>query len=192
MMAMAAVALAGIQDSRAQAAPASPAQSGTATAKSAPVKEPGNNSVQKTVKPLWKDLTPGQREALTPLEADWDGFPSDRKQKWLEVAAKYPRMSPEGQQRLHERMGALARMTPEQRHTTRENFKKAYELPLEQRQQALQQYQELPDYKKKELAAKAREKSARKVEPPRRANRERKISKSESEKGVAKEPGAAK
>ncbi|MFO0101886.1 MAG: DUF3106 domain-containing protein, partial [Betaproteobacteria bacterium] len=106
------------------AAPAAPAAAAKPAARSAPV-----------ARPAWSDLTAAQREALAPLQDDWDSFERDRKRKWLEVATKYPRMTPEAQQHLHERMLEFVRLTPQQRRTARENFKKAYELPLEQRQQ---------------------------------------------------------
>ncbi|MFO0205138.1 MAG: DUF3106 domain-containing protein [Betaproteobacteria bacterium] len=124
-------------------------------------------------RPAWSDLTAAQREALAPLQDDWDSFERDRKRKWLEVATKYPRMTPEAQQHLHERMLEFVRLTPQQRRTARENFKKAYELPLEQRQQLVDQFKALPPERRQELADKAAEQAvARKSEPPRRAARD--------------------
>jgi hypothetical protein len=105
--------------------------------------------------PLWRELSPEQREALSPLAADWDKFDADRKKKWVAIAAKYPDMSPEGKQRFHERMPQLAKLTPEQRETTRENFRRAYSLPADQRLALTQKYQQLPDDRKKALAAQA-------------------------------------
>lgn len=115
-------------------------------------------------KPAWKDLSGSQREALAPLAKDWDTFDRTRKLKWLDVANKYPQLSPEGQKRLHERMVEFVKLTPEQRRTARTNFQRAYELPMEQRQSLVQQYQELPLEKKQALADKA----GKKAEPPRR------------------------
>src|SRR6267142_601038 len=115
-------------------------------------------------KPAWKDLSASQRDALAPLAKEWDGFDRSRKLKWLDVANKYPQLSPEGQKRLHERMVEFVKLTPEQKRTARTNFQRAYELPIEQRQSLVQQYQELPPEKKQALAAKA----SKKVEPPRR------------------------
>lgn len=136
----------------------------------------GQNSAQapKVARPAWKDLTPAQREALAPLAEQWDTYDRDRKLKWLEVAKKYPQLTPEGRQRLHERMEAFAKLTPEQRRTARTNFQRAYELPMEQRQSLIQRYQELPPEKKQELAEKARKgrdaqpaaKAAAKKPPP--------------------------
>jgi len=102
--------------------------------------------------PGWNQLTPQQREALAPLSDQWATFPADNKKKWLEIAARYPQMSPEGRARMQARMGEYARLTPEQRRTARENFQRAYELPLESRESAVQQYKALPDDKKKELS----------------------------------------
>jgi hypothetical protein len=116
--------------------------------------------------PVWPELSADQREALAPLAADWDKFDPDRKQKWLQIAAKYPNMSPEGKQRFHERMPQLAKLTPEQRETTRENFRRAYSLPPDQRQAVTQRYQQLPEDRKRALAAQARAKKP--AAPPRR------------------------
>ena len=119
---------------------------------------------REVAKPAWKDLSASQREALAPLSKDWDSFDQSRKLKWLDVANKYPQLSPEGQKRLHERMVEFVKLTPEQKSTARTNFQRAYELPMEQRQSLVQQYQELPPEKKQALADKA----AKKDETPRR------------------------
>jgi len=62
-------------------------------------------------------------------------------------------------------MAEFARLTPEQKSTARENFRRAYEVPAEQRQATVQKYQELPPDKKRELADKA---AASKSGAPRR------------------------
>jgi hypothetical protein len=116
--------------------------------------------------PLWNELNAEQREALGPLAPDWDKFDSDRKRKWIEMAAKYPNMSPEGKKRFHERMPQLAKLTPEQRETARENFRHAYSLPADQRQAVTQKYQELPEERKKALAAQAHAKKPATTQRP--------------------------
>jgi hypothetical protein len=155
--------------------PAALAQGGTAPTTSvtpAAAAKPAARSAP-VARPAWSDLTAAQREALAPLHEDWDSFERDRKRKWLEVATKYPRMTPEAQQHLHERMVEFVRLTPQQRRTARENFKKAYELPLEQRQQRVDQFKALPPERRQELANQAAEQAvARKGEPPRRAARD--------------------
>lgn len=116
--------------------------------------------------PTWSELTPAQKEALAPLSADWDGFEHDRKLKWLEVAKKYPQLSPDGKARLHQRMGEFGKLSAEQRRNVRENFRKAYELPIDRRQALIEEYKGLPPERKRELSDKAKssaagEKSAR-------------------------------
>jgi len=120
-------------------------------------------------RPAWKDLTPGQREALAPLAGMWETLEAEPKRKWLEVAANYPKLTPDAQQRVQQRMGEFARLSPEQRATARENFRSAYELPANERQEKLQRYQELPDDKKRALAEQAAKKQAQRattVAPP--------------------------
>jgi hypothetical protein len=110
--------------------------------------------------PNWKQLSPQQREALAPLAGQWATMPADSKRKWIEIADKYPQLSAEGKARMHARMAEFARLTPEQRRTARENFQRAYELPLESRESALQQYKALPPDKKKELSERGQRKEA--------------------------------
>ena len=71
-------------------------------------------------RPHWNDLTAAQREALAPLAGMWETLGEERKRKWLDVAAKYPKLTPEAQQRVQQRMGEFARLSPEQRVTARE------------------------------------------------------------------------
>lgn len=112
-------------------------------------------------RPAWTELTAEQREALAPLAGQWAGMPAERKRKWLDIASKYPRLSPEGKERLHTRMAEFAKLSPQQKETARENFRRAYELPAEQRNSLVQQYQDLPPEKKKELADRDRQKSSK-------------------------------
>jgi len=149
------LALAGMALVAVAQSPATTSGRGTAAAPAA---------ASEVAKPAWKDLSAAQHEALAPLAKEWDGFDRARKLKWLDVANKYPQLSPESQKRLHERMVEFVKLTPEQRRTARTNFQRAYELPMEQRQSLVQQYQELPPEKKQALADKA----AKKAEPQRR------------------------
>ena len=110
--------------------------------------------------PNWNQLSPQQREALAPLAGQWATIPADSKRKWIEIADKYPQLSPEGKARMQARMAEFARLTPEQRRTARENFQRAYELPLESRESAVQQYKALPPDKKKELSERGQAKDA--------------------------------
>jgi len=123
-------------------------------------KAPASRPSAKYDSPSWAQLSSDQKEALAPLAADWDKYDPLRKKKWLEIAARYKDLSPEGQQRLHQRMPELARLTAEQRKTARENFTRAYELPPEKRRVLTQKFQDLPEDKKRELAEQAHKKPA--------------------------------
>ncbi|ACC71204.1 DUF3106 domain-containing protein [Paraburkholderia phymatum] len=101
----------------------------------------------------WSKLTSADHVALAPFETQWDGFSEERKRKWLKIASRYPKMTPEAQKRLHERMAEWVRMTPEQRRVARENYQVSKELPREARQSAWKAYQQLPEEQKQKLAA---------------------------------------
>lgn len=107
------------------------------------------------VHPLWNELTPAQKLALTPLAAEWDALDSFRKKKWLEIGAKYSTMKPDEQQRMQERMHEWAKLTPGQRRVARESFVRTKKLDAQQKSAQWEQYQQLPEEQKKKLAADA-------------------------------------
>jgi len=104
----------------------------------------------------WAKLSAGQHLALAPFARDWDGFSDSRKLKWLKIAAQYSKMSPEAQDRLHQRMAEWVRMSPDQRRIARENFQLSKSVPAQQRQKAWAAYQQLPEDQKKKLEASER------------------------------------
>jgi len=105
--------------------------------------------------PLWSELTPAQQQALAPLAPEWDKLESIRRKKWIEIGDRYAKMKPEEQQRLQEKMRAWVKMTPDQRRVARENFARVNKLPPEQKAAKWQEYQQLSDEQKKQLAAEA-------------------------------------
>ncbi|AOJ10801.1 DUF3106 domain-containing protein [Burkholderia mayonis] len=101
----------------------------------------------------WARLTPPQRVALAPFANQWDSFSDERKRKWLKIAARFPKMSPEVQKRLQERMTEWVRMTPEQRRVARENYVVSKDLSAQAREKAWKAYQQLSPEQKEKLAA---------------------------------------
>jgi hypothetical protein len=101
----------------------------------------------------WNRLTEIQRSALAPFAKQWDQFSEERKLKWMKIASRYPKLSLEGQKRLHERMAEWVRMTPDQRKVARENYQVSKSVPVEKRERAWDAYQKLPEEQKKRLAA---------------------------------------
>ena len=101
----------------------------------------------------WSHLTEAQHVALAPFATQWDSFSDERKRKWLKIASRFHRMSPEAQKHLHQRMEEWVRLTPDERKVARENYQVSKSVPLEKREKAWDAYQKLSEEQKKKLAA---------------------------------------
>lgn len=101
----------------------------------------------------WQHLNDKQHIALAPFVDEWAHLPDSQKRKWLAIAAVYPRMSPEAQQRLHARMLRWVQMTPDERTMARENYQMSRVLPAGARQEAWRAYEALSPAQKAKLAA---------------------------------------
>lgn len=106
--------------------------------------------------PTWNQLTPAQQHILAPLQPDWHKFDRDRKKKWLDIAARYPAMSPEQQQTLQRRMNEWAHLSPEKRRLARETFLSTGKAPLQSRRAAWEAYKQLPEAERERLKEEAR------------------------------------
>ena len=104
--------------------------------------------------PAWNELNPAHRKVLAPLANDWNGLDARSKERWIDVAGRYPKMKPDEQQRANQRMGEWAKLTVAQRTQARMNFQEARSLSKEEREARWKAYQALPEEKKRELAAK--------------------------------------
>jgi len=102
----------------------------------------------------WDELTPALRSALKPLERDWHTLEAPRKQKWIDIATRMPRMSPDEQQRVQTRMSQWAAMTPLQRTQARLQFKEAEQVAPRDRSAQWEVYQALSPDQKRQLADK--------------------------------------
>ncbi|MFT3955674.1 MAG: DUF3106 domain-containing protein [Piscinibacter sp.] len=105
--------------------------------------------------PRWQDLSPAQRSTLKPLERDWASIDGTRKQKWLEIAARYPAMPPAEQQRISARMNEWVKLSPAERGQARLNFQASRQLTPEERQARWQAYQALTPEQRGKLAERA-------------------------------------
>lgn len=108
--------------------------------------------------PSWSQLSPQQKEALAPLAEEWNRLDDARRRKWLGVAASYPRMTLDEQQRLQSRMRGWADLSPEERSAARTRFKSMQKVPPEQRdvlKQKWGEYDSLPDEEKHRLKREA-------------------------------------
>lgn len=113
----------------------------------------------------WSALTPEQRSALAPLERDWAGIDASRQQKWLEIAARFPRISDEERQRVQQRMSEWARMSPRERGEARINYQEIRQISPQERQARWESYRALSDEQRRELAARARPAAAASAVP---------------------------
>jgi len=104
--------------------------------------------------PTWNELSPSHRQVLAPLANDWNGLDSRSKERWIDVAGRFPKMPPEEQKRATQRMGEWAHMTIQQRTRARTVFQETRGLSKEEREARWKAYQALPEEKKRELAAK--------------------------------------
>lgn len=103
--------------------------------------------------PTWSELSPAHQRILAPLEPLWNSIPELNRHKWVRIAERYPKYSPEEQQRLQTRMAEWVKMTPQQRRLARENYQITRSLPPEKKAEAWNRYQQLPEEQKKKLAA---------------------------------------
>ncbi len=117
-------------------------------------------------KPFWSALSPQQKLTLAPLATEWDKMDETHKKKWLEIANKYASMKPDEQARVQERMHAWVKLTPEQRMQARENFARTKQIKPEQKSAQWQEYQQLSDEQKKQLASEASKKKSITNLPP--------------------------
>ncbi|AFQ47588.1 DUF3106 domain-containing protein [Burkholderia cepacia] len=145
----------------ASSAPAPSSAAAGLTTELAPLPLPATNG------PLsWARLTPAQRAALAPFADQWDGFSDARKRKWLKIASRFAKLTPDAQKQLQDRMSEWARMTPEQRRVARENYQSAKELSAQARERAWKAYQQLPEEQKERLAATERRRRPSVVSAP--------------------------
>jgi hypothetical protein len=104
--------------------------------------------------PNWTDLSPAHRKVLAPLASEWNGLDARSKERWIDVAGRFPKLPPDEQQRAIQRMGEWSRMTVAERTQARMNFQATRGLSKEEREARWKAYQALPEEKKRELAAK--------------------------------------
>ena len=144
---LAAVALVAAAGLGASVALAAQAQVGVASTPSVAAKPQAGG-------PRWAELSAAHRKVLAPLSNDWDGLDARSKERWIDVAGRYPKMAPDEQQRANQRMGEWSRMTVAQRMQARTNFQETRTVSKEEREARWKAYQALPEEKKRELAAK--------------------------------------
>lgn len=104
--------------------------------------------------PTWHQLNASQRTALMPLAKEWDDMPDAGKMKWLGIAVRYSKMTPEEQARLQRRMREWVALSPAERDKARAQYKNLRTVPADERKllsQKWQEYDALPSEEKQRL-----------------------------------------
>lgn len=83
--------------------------------------------------PGWSLLSTQQKIILAPLAGDWDQLENIRRKKWLGIAERFPKMTPDEQTRVQERMREWAVLTPAQRAKVRDSYKEFNQLDPEKK-----------------------------------------------------------
>jgi hypothetical protein len=110
----------------------------------------------------YSELKPSEQSVLKPLANEWDALSATRKKKWRELAARYPTLPAEEQQRITTRMEGWSRMSPEDRRAARDQFRElnspqgSKPESREELKRKWATYRELPPEKRKELDAAAK------------------------------------
>jgi Protein of unknown function (DUF3106) len=113
----------------------------------------------------WNELTVAQRQVLQPLQPRWNEIDGLRKQKWLDIAARFPKMTPEQQARTTSRMAEWAAMTPAQRNAARLQFEQVKQVPAPERQARWDAYNSLPAEQRDALSKQAADRKPAPVKP---------------------------
>jgi len=98
--------------------------------------------------PSWRDITPAQRQVLTPLRDRWDTMGALAKRRWLVLADRYPQMDESERNKLFSRMNTWASLSAQQRNQARLNFESAKRLSAEELQAKWDAYQALSEAEK--------------------------------------------
>ena len=103
----------------------------------------------------WQQLTPSEQKILMPLRDQWVDIEPLRRQKWRDIAAIYPKLPAEQQERLRSRMAERAKMTPAQRNAARLHFGEVRQVPATERQTRWEAWQQLPEEQRRSIGTQA-------------------------------------
>jgi hypothetical protein len=93
----------------------------------------------------WASLTGPQQQALSPLKSYWATIDVNGRQKWLEVAARFPAMPTDERARAQQHMASWAALTPSERARARIQFQELRRLSPEERQARWEAYRALSE-----------------------------------------------
>ncbi|MFT3856515.1 MAG: DUF3106 domain-containing protein [Aquabacterium sp.] len=107
----------------------------------------------------WNELTPAQRKVLAPLAPHWRKIDGTGREKWINVANRFDRLSPAERERMQERMDQWARLPAQQRGEARLRFQQTRQISADERQKKWAAYQALSPEDRQDLTRQAERKA---------------------------------
>jgi hypothetical protein len=101
--------------------------------------------------PTWKELSPSQQTALSPLRKLWPEISEAQKRKWLALSVNFNERSADEQEKMQARMKDWAKLTPQQRALARLNFAEVQQVTVDERKTKWEAYQSLSRDQREEL-----------------------------------------
>lgn len=118
-----------------------------------------NSAVEVDAPTEWRELAAEQKKVLAPLERHWPSMDDTGRDKWINVANRFNKLSPAEQQRVQERMMQWAKLPAQERGEARLRFQQTRQLTADERQQKWAAYQALPVEDRQDLTQQAKRKA---------------------------------
>lgn len=109
--------------------------------------------------PSWAELSPAQKSVLRPLAGLWAQIDDVGRDKWVNVADRFPALSQAEKQRVQERMSQWSRLPAQERGEARLRFQQTRQLSPDERQQKWAAYQALSAEDRRDLTRQAQRKA---------------------------------
>lgn len=125
----------------------------------APNGHAANGGADMDTAPEWHELTPAQKKVLQPLAPHWRTMDETGRDKWLNMANRFDRLSPAERLRVQERMDQWAKLPAQQRGEARLRFQQTRQLGADERQRKWAAYQALSPEDRQDLTRQAERKA---------------------------------
>jgi hypothetical protein len=103
---------------------------------------------------IWAQLNAEQQQILNPLASEWDTLRPWQREKMLDIARDYPKMSSSKQDLIQKRLTNWSRMTPYERENARKSHQQFLSLSADKKNELRQKwmvYQKLPESERARL-----------------------------------------
>ncbi|MDO9281385.1 MAG: DUF3106 domain-containing protein [Methylotenera sp.] len=104
----------------------------------------------------WAELSNEQHKVLNSLASEWDTLRPWQREKMLDIARDYPKMSADKQALVKKRLSNWSRMTPYERENARKRHQQFQALSADKKNELRkkwQEYQKLPESERARLRA---------------------------------------